>query len=153
MRWLMALTETGSGTSKGCFGYSDIRITTVNAEGFVKPWWAWLRQDAWVAMRERRRVFSFWRLKKHSSTLTIPELSTRAIYLLAQFINYASREESQSTDMERGSELIYMLQEWQDSLPRQFSPLPVPSNSDVFPPPFLPQIGSTPSLCGCLAIA
>ncbi|GMG11028.1 unnamed protein product [Aspergillus oryzae var. brunneus] len=101
-------------------------------------WWAWLRQDVWVAMRERRRVFSFWRPQKHVSVLTIPELTTRAIYLLAQCVNYASREESESTDLEqrleRGNELLYMLQEWQDCLPREFSPLPVPSSSDVFPP-------------------
>ncbi|KAE8408134.1 fungal-specific transcription factor domain-containing protein [Aspergillus pseudonomiae] len=101
-------------------------------------WWAWLRQDVWVAMRERRRVFSFWRPKKHVSVLTIPELTTRATYLLAQCVNYASREESESTDLEqrleRGSELLYMLQEWQDCLPREFTPLPVPSSTDVFPP-------------------
>ncbi|KAB8224600.1 fungal-specific transcription factor domain-containing protein [Aspergillus novoparasiticus] len=101
-------------------------------------WWAWLRQDVWVAMRERRRVFSFWRPQKHVSVLTIPELTTRAIYLLAQCVNYASREESESTDLEqrleRGNELLYMLQEWQDCLPREFTPLPVPSSSDVFPP-------------------
>ncbi|KAE8161487.1 fungal-specific transcription factor domain-containing protein [Aspergillus tamarii] len=101
-------------------------------------WWAWLRQDVWVAMRERRRVFSFWRPKKHVSVLTIPELTTRAIYLLAQCVNYSSREESESTDLEqrleRGNELLYMLQEWQDCLPREFTPLPVPSSPDVFPP-------------------
>ncbi|KAE8383574.1 fungal-specific transcription factor domain-containing protein [Aspergillus bertholletiae] len=101
-------------------------------------WWAWLRQDVWVAMRERRRVFSFWRPKKPVSALTIPELTTRATYLLAQCVNYASREESESTDLEQrleqGNELLYMLQEWQDCLPREFTPLPVPSSTDVFPP-------------------
>ncbi|KAF7588140.1 hypothetical protein BBP40_006140 [Aspergillus hancockii] len=101
-------------------------------------WWAWLRQDVWVAMRERRRIFSFWRPKKLVSALTIPELATRAVYLLAQCVNYASREESESMDieqrLERGNELLYMLQAWEDCLPREFTPLPVPSTDDLFPP-------------------
>lgn len=101
-------------------------------------WWAWLRQDAWVAMRERRRVFSFFQPRRHISMLTAAELTCRAHYLLSQCINYASREESESTDiqqrLERGNELLFMLQEWQDYLPREFSPLPVNQTSDIFPP-------------------
>ncbi|PWY70860.1 Zn(II)2Cys6 transcription factor [Aspergillus sclerotioniger CBS 115572] len=101
-------------------------------------WWAWLRQDVWVAMRERRRVFSFWRPKRHISTLEPTELAGFASYLLAQCVNYASREEAASKDiqsrLERGNELLYMLQEWQDYLPPEFSPLPTPQHTDVFPP-------------------
>lgn len=101
-------------------------------------WWAWLRQDVWVAMRERRRVFSFFQPRKHISTLTAPELTCRAHYLLSQCVNYASREESESTDiqqrLERGNELLFMLQEWQNYLPREFSPLPIKQSSDIFPP-------------------
>ncbi|RAL03154.1 Zn(II)2Cys6 transcription factor [Aspergillus ibericus CBS 121593] len=101
-------------------------------------WWAWLRQDVWVAMRERRRVFSFWRPKRHISTLEPSELAGFASYLLAQCVNYASREEAASKDiqsrLERGNELLYMLQEWQDYLPPEFRPLPTPQHTDVFPP-------------------
>lgn len=100
-------------------------------------WWAWLRQDVWVAMRERRRVFSFFQPRKHISMLTAPELTCRAHYLLSQCVNYASREESESTDiqqrLERGNELLFMLQEWQNYLPREFSPLPIKQSSDIFP--------------------
>ncbi|KAJ6095402.1 fungal-specific transcription factor domain-containing protein [Penicillium sp. IBT 16267x] len=101
-------------------------------------WWAWLRQDVWVAMRERRRVFSFWTPKKPVSILTASELATRATYLLAQCVNYASKEEEKASDLERrlerGSELLYMLQEWHDHLPLEYSPLPVLSTTETFPP-------------------
>lgn len=101
-------------------------------------WWAWLRQDLWVGMRERRRVFSFWRPRRHISLLTAPELAHRAVYLLSQCVNYASREESETTDrqhrLERGNELLGMLQEWHDHLPQEYNPLPPIQNSDIFPP-------------------
>lgn len=101
-------------------------------------WWAWLRQDVWVAMRERRRVFSFWNPKKPTSELSAPELATRATYLLAQCVNYASQEEQRASDLERrldrGSELLFMLQDWHDHLPPEYNPLPVISSSQTFPP-------------------
>lgn len=102
-------------------------------------WWSWLRQDVWVAMRERRRVFSFYQPKQHLSTLTAYELTCRAHYLLSQCVNYASREESETADiqqrLERGNELLFMLQEWQDYLPPEFSPLPFKHAGDVVFPP------------------
>ncbi|KAJ5646348.1 hypothetical protein N7490_002720 [Penicillium lividum] len=101
-------------------------------------WWAWLRQDVWVAMRERRRVFSFWSPKKPVSILTASELAMRATYLLAQCVNYASKEEEKASDIERrldrGSELLFMLQEWHDHLPPEYSPLPIISTTEIFPP-------------------
>lgn len=101
-------------------------------------WWAWLRQDVWVAMRERRRVFSFWQPKKPLSVLTASELATRATFLLAQCVNYASEEEQDSSDLSRrlgrGRELLYLLQEWHDHLPPEYNPLPIVSHTDTFPP-------------------
>ncbi|KAH8424427.1 uncharacterized protein LDX57_002178 [Aspergillus melleus] len=101
-------------------------------------WWAWLRQDAWVAMRERRRVFTFWKPEKHYSMLTPAEMACHSHYLLAQCINYASKEESESKDLqqrlERGSELLAMLQEWLDYLPSAFRPLPTAPTEELFPP-------------------
>jgi hypothetical protein len=100
-------------------------------------WWAWLRQDVWVAMRERRRVFSFWQPKRPLSVLTAPELATRATYLLGQCVNYASKEERETSDLsrclERGSELLFLLQEWCDHLPAEYSPLPMATDMAVFP--------------------
>ncbi|KAJ5735013.1 fungal-specific transcription factor domain-containing protein [Penicillium malachiteum] len=101
-------------------------------------WWAWIRQDVWVAMRERRRVFSFWNPKKLVSELSASELATRATYLLAQCVNYASKEEQGASDLERrldrGSELLFMLQEWHAHLPLEYNPLPVVSSTEIFPP-------------------
>lgn len=101
-------------------------------------WWAWLRQDVWVAMRERRRVFSFWQPKKPLGALTATELATRATYLLAQCVNYSSREEQETSDLARrlarGSELLFLLHEWYDHLPPEYSPLPLSSDTDAFPP-------------------
>lgn len=101
-------------------------------------WWAWIRQDVWVAMREQRRVFSFWQPKKPVSTLNPTELATRATYLLAQCVNYASKEEKDASDLsrrlERGSELLYMLQDWSDHLPPEYNPLPIISDTQIFPP-------------------
>ncbi|KAJ5111604.1 Zn(II)2Cys6 transcription factor [Penicillium argentinense] len=101
-------------------------------------WWAWLRQDVWVAMRERRRVFSFWQPKKPLAALTAPELATRATYLLAQCVNYISKEEQETSTLERrlerGSELLFLLQEWYDHLLPEFNALPLSSDIDTFPP-------------------
>ncbi|PYH49342.1 Zn(II)2Cys6 transcription factor [Aspergillus saccharolyticus JOP 1030-1] len=101
-------------------------------------WWSWLRQDAWVAMRQRRRLFSFWTPQRPLSSRNAPELACFASYLLAQCINYASHEESACKDiqrrLERGNELLCMLQEWQDHLPVEFTPLPTVQYTDVFPP-------------------
>ncbi|OGE50599.1 hypothetical protein PENARI_c016G04626 [Penicillium arizonense] len=107
-------------------------------------WWAWLRQDVWVAMRERRRVFSFWQPKKPLSMLSAPELATRATWLLGQCVNYASKDEQDTVEfsqrLERGSELLYLLQQWHDNLPPEYSPLPSlsglssVSGMQIFPP-------------------
>ncbi|KAJ6112264.1 hypothetical protein N7523_008325 [Penicillium sp. IBT 18751x] len=101
-------------------------------------WWAWLRQDVWVAMRERRRVFSFWQPRKPLTILTPSELASRATFLLAQCVNYASNEEQRTADLSerlgRGSELLYLLQEWHDHLPSEYNPLPIVSHNATFLP-------------------
>jgi Fungal specific transcription factor domain len=103
-------------------------------------WWTWLQQDIWVALIERRRVFSFWHPKRPLATLNSPELACRAIYLLAQCINYASNEEREGNPIDqraqRGNELLQMLQDWAQHLPPEFSPLPTTQNPNdmVFPP-------------------
>ncbi|PYH98095.1 Zn(II)2Cys6 transcription factor [Aspergillus ellipticus CBS 707.79] len=101
-------------------------------------WWSWLRQDMWAALRERRRLFSFWKPTRPVSTLSAAELASFVSYLLAQCVNYASLEESTSSDIQsrlaRGNELLYMLQEWSDCLPPEFNPLPTAQHAAVFPP-------------------
>jgi hypothetical protein len=52
-------------------------------------------------------------------------------------VNYASKEEQETSDLsrrlERGSELLFLLQEWYDHLPSQYNPLPMISDTTVFP--------------------
>ncbi|KAE8411018.1 hypothetical protein BDV36DRAFT_289083 [Aspergillus pseudocaelatus] len=87
-------------------------------------WWAWLQQDIWIAMRERRRVFSLWSPKKPLSTLTC--------------INYASIEEEKASNLAHrldwADKLLFLLQEWREILPPEYSPLPSVSNIEIFPP-------------------
>ncbi|XHF98554.1 hypothetical protein AWENTII_002103 [Aspergillus wentii] len=101
-------------------------------------WWAWLQQDIWVAMQERRRVLNVWNPTKPVSTLKPPELARRAIYLLSQCVNYASKEEEQSdltSRLDKGGELLFLLQQWHDNLPPEYRPLTCCSSDDaVFPP-------------------
>lgn len=86
-------------------------------------------------MRERRRVFSFWQPKRPLSALTAPELATQATYLLGQCVNYASKEEQETYDLsrrlEKGSELLFLLQEWYNNLTAEHSPLPMASTTTV----------------------
>lgn len=124
---------------KGVFWIQRYQNNDVGSGGLRQAvWWTWLRQDLWVAMRERRRVFTIWQPKKHISTLSASELASRVIYLLAQCVNYASLEESETTDLpqrlERGNILLYILQEWYDYLPREYNSLPPIQDSDIFPP-------------------
>lgn len=102
-------------------------------------WWTWLQQDMWVALIERRRLFSFWRAKRPLATLDSPELACRSIYLLSQCINYASNEEREGNTIDqrfqRGNELLQMLEDWKQHLPPQFNALPITDIQDmVFPP-------------------
>jgi hypothetical protein len=96
-------------------------------------WWTWLQQDIWVALMERRRVFSFWRPTRPVGSLNAPELACRASYLLAQCVNYASCEEMQGQTIDqrltRGNELFQMIEDWKHSLPPEFNPLPTTSQS------------------------
>jgi hypothetical protein len=102
-------------------------------------WWTWLQQDMWVALIERRRLFSFWRAKRPLATLNSPELACRSIYLLTQCINYASNEEREGNTIDqrfqRGNELLQMLEDWKQHLPPEFSALPITDSQDMLFPP------------------
>lgn len=99
-------------------------------------WWTWLQQDIWIAMREKRRVYNDWSPKKPISTLTAPELATRASYLLSLCVNYASDEEKREDSarrIARGNELLHLLQEWRERRPPEYHPLPSVPNDQIFP--------------------
>ncbi|EOD48367.1 putative zn 2cys6 transcription factor protein [Neofusicoccum parvum UCRNP2] len=56
-------------------------------------WWSWLRQDVWAAFRERRRCFSFYKPTRPYQLMDQYDIASRAVYLLAQAVNYASEDE------------------------------------------------------------
>ncbi|RVD83671.1 uncharacterized protein DFL_005450 [Arthrobotrys flagrans] len=93
-------------------------------------WWAWLRQDVWASFRERRRPLSFWKPLRSHEVLNQDELASRSVYLLAQAVNYCSDEEIEAGKMnvqgrvERGEQLLEMLEDWTRHLGDEFTPLP-----------------------------
>ncbi|KAK5044851.1 hypothetical protein LTR84_010389 [Exophiala bonariae] len=97
-------------------------------------WWAWVRQDIWAAIRERRRTLTIWRPKKPLAHLNSDELATRVVYLLAKAISYASKEAAESQDLgkrlEEGNVLLQTLEEWFAALPKSYQPIISASDSD-----------------------
>lgn len=105
-------------------------------------WWAWLRQDIWAALRGRRRTYSTWTPKKACSDLNSYELASRAVWILAQVINFCAVGPSEETEgtfvgrLEWARALKEMLQEWESHLTIEFSELPAMTRygSQVFKP-------------------
>jgi hypothetical protein len=99
-------------------------------------WWAWLQQDIWVAFTEKRRTYSTWTPKKLCRELESHELAGRALWLLAQVVNYYSLDlkgDTALTVQERVSwagQLHEMLDEWDACLTPEFSPLPTSTLAD-----------------------
>lgn len=113
---------------KGVFWIQRSQGNSGESDGLRRAvWWAWLQQDVWVALLERRRVFSFWQPTQPLDVLSPLELASRAIFLLAQCVNYASREEIETRRVgrvDRGNELLGMLDDWRRHLSPEFSALP-----------------------------
>ncbi|KAF4984478.1 hypothetical protein FZEAL_326 [Fusarium zealandicum] len=105
-------------------------------------WWAWLRQDIWVAFREKRRTYSTWTPKKTYLQLSSHELASRAVWILAQVINFCALDSSEETDGTLSGRLGWaealrkMLCEWKSHLTVEFSPMPAVSRhgADTFQP-------------------
>ncbi|KAG8672946.1 hypothetical protein FPOAC1_006248 [Fusarium poae] len=118
----------------------QIEVETSSLESTT--WWAWLRQDIWVAFREKRRTYSTWMPKKGYAELDDHELASRAIWIMAQVVNFCAVDSS--FEMEGGlvgrigwaKALKNMLTEWQSHLTVGFSPLPTMSQYgiEVFKP-------------------
>lgn len=95
-------------------------------------WWAWLRQDIWVAFRERRRCYSTWAPKKTYAELSTHELALRAVWILSQVVNFCAVDASTGVESEGAlvnrlawaKALRKMLQEWESHLTVEFSELP-----------------------------
>ncbi|KAI5458839.1 hypothetical protein BGZ63DRAFT_362069 [Mariannaea sp. PMI_226] len=119
----------------------QIEVETSSLES--TSWWAWLLQDIWVAFRERRRTYSTWTPKKPYSELSSYELASRAVWILAQVINFCaidpSAEETEGMFLGRlgwAKALKKMLHEWKSYLTIEFSELPAMARqrTEVFQP-------------------
>ncbi|KAK7398535.1 hypothetical protein QQX98_012083 [Neonectria punicea] len=119
----------------------QIEVETSSLESTT--WWAWLRQDIWVAFRERRRTYSTWTPKKPYPELSSHEMASRAVWILAQVINFCavdpSVDEAGRVFVGRigwAKALKTMLHEWESHLTIEFSELPAMGRqgSQVFQP-------------------
>ena len=105
-------------------------------------WWAWLQQDIWAAFREKRRTYSTWTPKKACRQLESHELAARALWILAQVVNFCALDFTSDTAsalegrVSWAAKLKDMLREWESCLTVEFSPLPAPNHdqSRVFEP-------------------
>ncbi|KAH6954526.1 fungal-specific transcription factor domain-containing protein [Fusarium avenaceum] len=118
----------------------QIEVETSSLESTT--WWAWLRQDIWVAFREKRRTYSTWMPKKGYAELDNHELASRAVWIMAQVINFCAVDSSTESEgglagrMGWAKALRKMLDEWRAHLTVEFSPLPAMGSqgNNVFKP-------------------
>ncbi|KAK7541159.1 uncharacterized protein J3D65DRAFT_269266 [Phyllosticta citribraziliensis] len=119
-------------------------------------WWCWLRQDVWAAFRERRRCFSFYKPTRPYQLMDHFDIASRAIYLLAQCVNYASEEETKMGEVnlqlriERAGTLFNMLDEWRANLTVHFNPLPLMGAVTETAGPFRPIWINPPGFAAAL---
>ncbi|KAJ4026332.1 hypothetical protein NW752_001271 [Fusarium irregulare] len=111
----------------------QIEVETSSLESTT--WWAWLRQDIWVAFREKRRTYSTWMPKKGYTELDSHELASRAVWIMAQVINFCAVDELEGR-VGWAKALRKMLDEWQRHLTVEFSALPTMGKyeGEVFKP-------------------
>ncbi|KAF5017327.1 hypothetical protein F66182_10756 [Fusarium sp. NRRL 66182] len=118
----------------------QIEVETSSLESTT--WWAWLRQDLWVAFREKRRTYSTWTPKKGYDELDSHELASRAVWILAQVVNFCAVDSCTETEgtlsgrVSWAKALRKMLDEWRSHLTVEFSALPSMGRrgSEVFQP-------------------
>ncbi|KAL1849122.1 hypothetical protein VTK73DRAFT_9964 [Phialemonium thermophilum] len=118
----------------------QIEVETVSLESAA--WWAWLGQDIWVAFRQRRQTYSTWIPKKTYAELDHHELASRALWILAQVVNFCAVDPSRGTEgailgrLRWATTLRKMLEEWESHLTVEFSQLPAVGGqeTDVFRP-------------------
>ncbi|KAF1925966.1 uncharacterized protein M421DRAFT_68738 [Didymella exigua CBS 183.55] len=104
-------------------------------------WWAWIRQDTWVAFREGRRVLTIWRPLRRLDDLTPDELCLRIIYICGRCVDFAATESVKKYDVdtriEQGKKLTQALNDWYNILGSSFQPIyrpALPAQDTLFPP-------------------
>jgi hypothetical protein len=137
---------------KGVFWIQRSQTIHGESNGLKKAiWWAWLRQDLWVAFKERRKILSYYRLARPCAELDFWELvskssgevyarfrliadilrADRSVYLLGQSVNFASRAETDAGQVDvharvaKGNGLWNDLEEWHSFFTKHERRLPV----------------------------
>jgi hypothetical protein len=89
-----------------------------------------LRQDVWAAFQAGRPAMTIWRPKKRLIDLTNDELATRIGYISAKCVQFAASDKTDITaHMEKGKNLLRMLDDWKQILPACFQPIELNSTS------------------------
>lgn len=138
------------------------RSRDINGESGGLPqaiWWSWIRQDCWASFREQRRLFSFFKPTLPYASMSVTDKACRAIYLLAQAVNYSSEDERRAGQHDlqnritRANELLDLLKEWKSHTSIHFEPLPVQGPTDrAFQPLWIhpPAVGAAVQSAFCL---
>ncbi|KAM3081382.1 hypothetical protein ACMFMG_004851 [Clarireedia jacksonii] len=136
---------------QGVFWIQRSQVIHGDSKGLKQAvWWAWLCQDIWAAFREKRKAFTFWKPVRTYAELNPWELASRSVYLMAQVVNYCSREELDSyagdigARIDKAARIENMLDDWYGCLTVEFTPLPLqgyPAGEGfspiwIQPPPF-----------------
>lgn len=123
---------------KGVFWIQRSQLIHGESEGLKQRiWWAWLRQDIWVAYREQRKILSYYSLTQECSDLGFWELVDRAVWLLGQCVNYASLKEQRSGQsdirgrVDKSSSLWARLDTWTTCFAKYDRRLPTAIDSNV----------------------
>jgi hypothetical protein len=135
---------------KGVFWIQRSRDINGESGGISQAaWWAWLRQDIWASLREGRRLFSFFKPTRSYESMDMWDMASRVVYILAQAVNYSSKEETKAgeTDLPsrilRATTLLGLLDEWRRNISIHFSPLPI---QGPFESAFVPLWFNPPAL-------
>lgn len=88
-------------------------------------WWGWIRQDIWVAFRERRRVLTIWRPTRRLMDLNADDLCLRIVYICGRCVDFAASEKKYDLQMriDQGGKLMQALEDWHRALPASFEPI------------------------------
>lgn len=130
---------------KGVFWIQRTREINGESGGLEQAvWWAWIYQDMWAAFRSRRRCLSFFKPTKPYSQLSMWDIASRIVYVLAQCVNFVSDEERRNAGQElsgrreRIEEIWRMLEEWNARKGVAFDPLPLQQPQEAHEGKFQP---------------
>lgn len=117
---------------QGVFWIQRSQVIHGDSKGLKQAvWWAWLCQDVWAAYTEKRKTFTFWKPQRTYADMNPYELAARSVFLMAQVINYCSKEEMEASSgdlsgrIQEANRLISMLEDWHQYLTTEFRPLPL----------------------------